>query len=867
MKEEEKQNFAKSLENSKIKDVKVEDEMKKSFIAYAMAVNVSRAIPDVRDGLKPVHRRILYAMNELGLSNDKPFRKCARIVGDVLGKYHPHGDSAVYEALVRLAQDFSIRCPLVEGHGNFGSVDGDPPAAQRYTEARLSKISAEMLRDIDKKTVDFYPNFDDTLEQPTVLPARYPNLLVNGSDGIAVGMATSIPPHNLGEVIDGTIALIDNPDITIEELMTYIPAPDYPTGGLVLARNSIKEAYRTGRGSAIIRAKTEIESANEHHNKDRIIITEIPYQVNKALLIENIANQVKDKRIEGIADIKEESDREGMRIVIDVKKDANAQVVLNTLFKQTSLQISNSMILLALHEGVPKVMNLKEILVAYVKHQESVVTRRVQYDLERAEERAHILKGLVIAQANIDEVVHIIKSSATTDEAMQRLMETFLLSEKQANAILEMKLRRLTSLEVDKLTAELEEKERLIVEYREILGDINKIREIIKTEMAEIKDKYNTPRRAEITYDYSDLDIADLIEKEDIIVSMTHEGYIKRMAVSEYKSQRRGGMGITAHKAKDDDFIENMFVTNTHIDLMFFTNKGKVYTLKGYEIPEAQRTARGRAIINLLQLESEEKVTTFLPLPEEREGLYLTLATKNGLIKKTDMSEFASIRKGGKIAINLIGDDELIGAVLSNGEEDVIVATRQGKCIRFSETDIRSMGRDTMGVRSIKLDDGDKVIDMAKVSDEDEILTISSEGYGKRTSPDDYRTQTRGGKGIKAGVFNDKTGELIGLKVITDPTSDIMIICDNGVVIRIHSDEVSKIGRNTQGVRVMKMKNDAKAVMVAVVPRDEDEEEGAEANAEVTENATEVNGEVADKNEVENAETTEQEVAEDTEQE
>ena len=742
MKEEEKQDFAKSLESSKIKPIKVEDEMKRSFIAYAMAVNVSRAIPDVRDGLKPVHRRILYAMNELGLSNDKPFRKCARIVGDVLGKYHPHGDSAVYEALVRLAQDFSIRCPLVEGHGNFGSVDGDPPAAQRYTEARLSKISAEMLRDIDKKTVDFYPNFDDTLEQPTVLPARYPNLLVNGADGIAVGMATSIPPHNLGEVIDGTVALIENPEITIDELMKYIPAPDYPTGGLILARNSIKEAYRTGRGSAVIRAKTEIESATDGHSRDKIIITEIPYQVNKAQLIENMANQVKDKKIEGIADIKEESDREGMRIVVEIKKDANAQVVLNTLFKQTALQTSNSMIMLALIDGVPKVMNLKEILVAYVKHQEDVVTRRTQFDLERAEERAHILKGLVIAEANIDEVVQIIKTSETSDIALQRLMENFELSEKQANAILEMKLRRLTSLEVDKLNDELAEKERLIVEYREILGDINKIRDIIKTEMLEVKEKYNTPRRAEITYDYSDLDVADLIEQQDVIISMTHEGYIKRLPVNEYKSQRRGGVGITAHKAKEDDFVENMFITNTHVELLFFTNLGKVYTLMGYEIPEAQRTARGRAIINLLQLDNGEKVTAFLPLPEDVKDTYLTLATKKGLIKKTNMEEFASIRKGGKIAISLLEDDELIGAELTEGKDDVIVATRQGKCIRFNEEDIRCMGRDTMGVRSIKLEGDDEVIDMSKVADDNQILTISSEGYGKLTSPDDYRTQT-----------------------------------------------------------------------------------------------------------------------------
>ena len=616
------QEFEKSLAKSKILPVNVEDEIKKSFIAYAMAVNVSRAIPDVRDGLKPVHRRILYAMGDgLGLYSDKPHRKCARIVGEVLGKYHPHGDSAVYDALVRLAQDFSINYPLVDGHGNFGSVDGDPAAAQRYTEARLSPIASQMLADIDKNTVDFYPNFDDTEMQPTVLPARFPNLLVNGSDGIAVGMATNIPPHNLNEVIDGVIAMIDNPDITIEELMKFIPAPDYPTGAILMGRAAVRHAYKTGRGGVILRAKTDIEEFN-NGTRSRIVVTELPYQVNKARLIEYIANLVKDKKIDGISDIKDESDRQGMRMVIDIKRDFNPQVVLNLLFKHTQLQVSNGIILLALVNGEPKVLNLKEILYYYIEHQKEVIVRRTKYDLEKAEERAHILEGLVIALTNIDEVVRVIRSSRDRVEATNNLIQQFILTEKQAQAILDMRLQRLTSLEVEKIRAELEELHKQIAYFKQVLSSTEMVLDIIKTELTAVKDKYGAPRRTELSLDYGEIDIADLIEREDILVSMTHTGYIKRMPVSEYKAQRRGGMGITAHKTKDEDFVENIFVSNTHDEILFFTNFGKVYSVKGYEIPEAERQARGRAIINLLQLSEGEKVSAVIPRPEIAKGLF-----------------------------------------------------------------------------------------------------------------------------------------------------------------------------------------------------------------------------------------------------
>ena len=839
IKEINKKDIDEMLAGTKVVDINVEGEIKKSFIAYAMAVNVSRAIPDVRDGLKPVHRRILFDMyNELSLTADKPYRKCALIVGDVLGKFHPHGDSSVYDALVRLGQDFSIRCTLVDGHGNFGSVDGDPPAAYRYTEARLSRIAGEMLRDIEKKTVDFYPNFDDTRDQPVVLPSRYPNLLVNGSDGIAVGMATSIPPHNLAEVINGTIALLDNPDMDIDELIEYIPAPDYPTGALVMGRAGIKKAYKTGKGNAIIRSRTEIEDMPG--GKSRIIVTEIPYQVNKAKLIESIADLVKQKRIEGISDVHEQSDREGMRIVIEVKKDVSPQVVLNLLFKHTQMQISNPMIMLALVDGVPKVLNLKEILEAYIKHQKDVVTRRTKYDLDKAQEREHILLGLVKALANIDEVVELLKKSRDRADAVVNLCDRFELSEKQANAILDMRLQRLTSLEVEKLQAELAELEKLITDLKDILANPQRVVDIIKTEMGEIRDKYADKRRSEISIDYSDLDIEDLIEQEDIVVTVTHDGYIKRMAVDEYRTQRRGGVGVTAMKAKEEDFVENVISTNTHVPLLFFSNKGKVYRIKGWQIPEAAKTSKGRAMINVLSLEEGEKINAYVPMPAGSTG-YLTMATKQGLIKRTSLEEFERIQTNGKIAISLTEGDELIGAQLTTGEDELLMASTGGKCIRFAESDVRPTGRTSQGVRSIKLAEGETVVDMTKVKDGVEVFTLTENGYGKRSDISEYSLQGRAGKGVKAGNLTEKTGNIVNLKLIDPENEDIIIIADNGITIRIHADEVSKMSRATQGVKVMRLKDEtAKVAACAVVPRSEDEEEpqaegeGAAEGGEIT---------------------------------
>lgn len=824
--------FKDTLAKSTIINREVEEELKKSFIAYAMAVNVSRAIPDVRDGLKPVHRRILYAMHDMGLYNDKGYKKCAKIVGEVLGKFHPHGDSSVYDALVRLAQDFSINFPLVDGHGNFGSVDGDPAAAYRYTEARLSRLSAEMLRDIEKETVDFYPNFDDTEMQPVVLPSRFPNILVNGSDGIAVGMATNIPPHNLSECVDGCIAVLDNPEITVDELMQYIPAPDYPTGAVLMGRAAIRQAYRTGRGGIVLRAKSEIEEF-ANGTRERIVVTELPYQVNKALLIKSIADLVKDKKIEGISDVKDESDRSGMRIVIDLKKDVNAQVVLNTLYKHTNLQVKNGIIMLALVDGEPKVLNLKEVLEHYLAHQESVIVRRTKYDLAKTEEREHIVKGLVIAQANVDRVIEIIKTSKDSAEAMASLMSEFELSEKQANAILEMKLRRLTALEVDKLKEELVELDRIIADLKDILANESRVKEIVKADLLNIREKYPSPRKTELSYDYGEIDIADLIEKEDIVISMTHSGYIKRLPVSEYHTQRRGGKGITAHKPKEEDFIENMFVSSTHDDILFFTNRGKVYSIKGYEIPEAQRTARGRAIVNLIQLGENEKVQAVVPLKEGTEG-YIAMATKRGLIKKTALTEFASIRKVGKIAISIVEGDELISVQLTGGHDEIIMASREGKCIRFNEEDVRPMGRGAQGVRSMNLGADDRLVDMAVIKPECEVITITENGYGKRSDIEDYRLQQRAGKGIKAGVFNEKTGKLVNLKLVGED-EDVMIIADSGIIIRVAAKDISKIGRNTQGVRVMKL-GEGKVAVVAVTPHGEEKEEEGEESAE-TENA------------------------------
>lgn len=799
------------VDNTTIIPVEIENEMKKSFMAYAMAVNVSRAIPDVRDGLKPVHRRILYTMYEDGLTNDKPFRKCATAVGSVLGRYHPHGDSAVYGALVRLAQDFSIRCPLIEGHGNFGSVDGDPPAAYRYTEARLSKIAAEMLRDIDKNTIDFVPNFDSTRQQPTVLPSRFPNLLVNGSDGIAVGMATNIPPHNLGEVIDATVALLHNPDITIEELIQILPAPDYPTGGLILGTKGIANAYTTGKGNIVVRARTEIE---DDGNRSRIIVFEIPYQVNKAELIIAIADLVKNKRVEGIADIKEESDKKGMRIVIEIKNNYQPQVVLNYLFKHTDLQTSYGVTFLALDNGTPKIMNLKQILSAYVDHQKNVVTRRTRFDLNRAEEREHIVKGLVVALANIDEVIKIIKASTDRQDASSKLQESFLLSDKQANAILDMRLQRLTSLEVEKLKEEQEQLLNTIVELKGILASEDKIKNIIATELLEIKEKYGEPRKSEVTQDLANIDIGDLIEQEDVVISMTHFGYIKRIPVDEYKSQHRGGMGVTAHKAKEEDFVENLFISNTHDDIMFFSNFGKVYTIKGYEIPEGQKQAKGRAVVNLLEVADGEKINTIMPMPKQTEG-YLVIATKSGMIKKTDIKEYANIRKSGKIAISLAEGDELISVQFSKGDDEILVASNEGKCIKFSENDVRPLGRDTMGVRAIDLADDDYLVDMIVLKPDTQIITVSANGYGKRSPQSEYRLQNRRGKGVKAGVFNAKTGRLVNLKQATED-EDIMMIADNGIIIRTPAKDISVIGRDTVGVKIMRLKDNAKVTCVAI---------------------------------------------------
>ena len=816
--------FKKTLEMTKLLDVEVDDELKRSFIAYAMAVNKSRAIPDVRDGLKPVHRRILYSMHEMGLYNDKAFRKCARIVGDCMGKFHPHGDSSVYDALVRLAQEFTISFPLVDGHGNFGSVDGDSAAAMRYTEARLTKLAAEMLRDLDKETVDFIPNFDGSEEEPTVLPARYPNLLVNGSDGIAVGMATNIPPHNLAEVIDGTIAMIDNPEITVDELMDYIPAPDFPTGGVIMGRSGIRQAYRTGQGKIVIRSKCEIEEYQSGgQTRSRIIVTEIPYQVNKAVLVKTIADMVKDKRLEGISDIRDESGRDGMRVVIEIKKDANAQVVLNTLYKKTKLQSSDGIILLALVENgtEPKTLNLQEILRYYLDHQKEVITRRTRFDLNKTEERAHIIAGLVLALANVDEVIRIIKASADKNSAIVGLTSAFELDEKQANAILEMRLQRLTSLEVEKLKDELQSLYRTIEDLKDILNNESRVMAIIRDDLVEIKNKYPSPRKTEISVDYGNIDDEDLIDREDVVISITHSGYIKRLPVAEYKAQGRGGRGITAHRPKDEDYVEKMFVCCTHDPLLLFSSKGKVYSMKGYEIPEANRTARGRAIVNIVQLDQGEKIEAVLPVLEDGTG-YLVMATERGLIKKTHTDEFKRIAKNGKIAIKIQEDDRLIAVRFTTGEDEVLIASKAGKCIRFAETDVRPTGRGTQGVRAISLGKDDVVVDMLVIDPAFDLFTLTSLGYGKRSKVDDYRLQSRGGKGIKAGVFNEKTGYLVSLKPVTDE-NDIMIITTAGIIIRMHADSISCIGRATRGVKVMNVK-DSLVATVDITERDDEAE-------------------------------------------
>ena len=809
----------------RIQPMHLEQEMKKSFIAYAMAVIIDRALPDVRDGLKPVHRRILYSMDELGLQPDKPFRKSARIVGDVLGKYHPHGDSSVYDAMVRLAQPFNMRYMLVEGHGNFGSVDGDSAAAMRYTEARMSRMATEMMADIDKDTVDFYPNFDETLMQPQVLPARFPNLLVNGSGGIAVGMATNIPPHNLGETIDGLIALIDDPEISVDELMQYIPGPDFPTGGIIMGKMGIASAYRTGRCRIVVRAKAEIEQYAA--NRSRIIVTEIPYQVNKARLVERIAELVHEKKIEGISDLRDETDRNGMRIVIELKKDVNANVVLNLLYKHTAMQDTFGAIMLALVDGEPKILTLKEMLSHYLEHQKQVVTRRTRYDLNRAKERLHILEGLIIALDHIDEIVDLIKKAANPPEAKAKLMERFQLSEKQAQAILDMRLQRLTGLERDKILEEDRQLRERVAYLQSVLDDDGLLLSIIKEEAIAVREKYSDERRTEITQMIDDIDLDDVIQVEDMAVTMTHFGYIKRLSPDTYRTQHRGGRGVMGQTTREEDFVESLFVTSTHAPIMFFTNLGRVLKIKCYAIPEAGRNAKGIPIVNLLQLQGGEKVTATVPLPKEPEGGYIVMATRQGVIKKTPVEEFDNIRRGGIIALSLREDDELISVSFSYGDDEFLIGSKKGKCVRFHEEDVRPMGRTATGVRAIQLDEDDQVVDMVKVVRDSTVLTVTELGMGKRTPEDQYPAHKRGGKGVFAMQLTDKTGDLACLRMAGDD-EDLMLIRDDGTLMRMPLDQVSVISRNTQGVRLMRVDEGTKIVSVAVVPHQEDEESAEE---------------------------------------
>ena len=810
---------------SDIKDkvivTELESEVKKSFIAYSMAVIINRALPDVRDGLKPVHRRILYDMNELGMTPDKPFRKSARIVGDVLGKYHPHGDSSVYGAMVRLAQDFNIRYMLVEGQGNFGSVDGDGAAAMRYTEARLSRLAMHLIGEIDKDTVDFYPNFDATLMQPAVLPARFPNLLVNGSSGIAVGMATNIPPHNLGEVVDAAVALIDNPDMDLDGLMEYIKGPDFPTGGTILGLSGIREAYYTGRGRIVVRAKSEIESLP--NGRDRIIINEIPYLVNKARLIAKIAELVHDKRIDGISDIRDESDRNGMRIVIDLKRDANAQIVLNLLYKHTQLQDTFGVIMLALVDNKPCILSLKEMLEYYIDHQVDVVTRRTKYELDKAEARAHILEGLLKALDNIDEVVRIIRSSQDTPTAKERLIDRFGFSDKQAQAILDMRLARLTNLEADKLQAEYDALQEKIAYYKLLLSDRTKLMEVIKEEILAIRNRFADERRTAISPIEGEIDIEDLIPKDSMVVTMTHFGYVKRLPQSTYRSQNRGGKGIIGMSTRDEDYVEKMYIVHSHSDMLYFTDRGRAYGLKCYEIPEASRTARGTAIVNLLQLEGGEKVTGMLPIPDRDSDDMLLMATKQGRIKKTALSEFSNLRNAGIIAINLVDDDELIGVELTDGNQEIMIATKKGKSIRFSENEVRMMGRNTQGVKSIELDEGDEVISLAIVDEDKQVLCITEKGYGKRTLIDEYRLQARGGKGVAVMKLSKKTGNLASVLMVSEE-DELMLITDDGTIIRTPITDVRIMGRTTQGVRLMRVADDAVIVDVDIVAEEDDDD-------------------------------------------
>ena len=810
--------MANLIEDTKLIQSEIHDEMKDSYIDYAMSVIVGRALPDVRDGLKPVHRRILYGMNELGVTPDKPHKKSARIVGEVMGKFHPHGDSSIYDAMVRMAQDFSIRYMLVDGHGNFGSVDGDGAAAMRYTEARMTPLALQMLRDIDKETVDFMPNFDEEEVEPTVLPSRFPNLLVNGSNGIAVGMATSIPPHNLNEVIDATVKLIDEPEATVEDLMKYVKGPDFPTGATILGKSGAKEAYRTGRGKVVVRANCEIEETNK--GRQQIVVTEIPYQVNKATLQEKIADLVKDKRLEGISAIRDESNRQGTRIVIELKRDANAQILLNRLYKHTQLQESFSMIMLALVDGEPKVLNLREILTEYLKHQKNVVTRRTQYDLAKAQARAHILEGLRIALDNIDEIIKIIRASY--NDAKENLMARFGLSDIQAQAILDMRLARLQGLEREKIEKEYEDLQKMIAYYLKLLANDDLLMGVIKEELLEVRGKYGDPRRTKIMADQGELDEEDLILEEKVAITLTYLGYIKRVSADTYKTQKRGGKGIMGVTTRGNDFVKSLIMTSTHDYLMFFTNTGKAHRIKAYEVPEAGRTARGTPAVNFLSLMQRERITAVIPIHEFAEDRYLLAVTKQGTIKKTPLSQFDTNRKSGLIAISLKDGDEMIGISETSGTDNVIIVTKNGKCICFSEQDVRPMGRIAGGVRAIKLEKGDEVVSMELVQPGEELLVVTRNGYGKRTPVEEYKVQVRGGKGMLTydkSKFK-KTGELVSAMVVGQD-DEVLLINSDGIIIRIKASDVSIFGRATQGVKIMKVKEAANIISVAKVINEE----------------------------------------------
>lgn len=821
--------------NQNIHDVNLASEMKTSFIDYAMSVIVARALPDVRDGLKPVHRRILYGMNELGVTPDKPHKKSARIVGDVMGKYHPHGDSAIYESMVRMAQPFSYRNMLVDGHGNFGSVDGDSAAAMRYTEARMSKLALEMIRDINKNTVDFQGNYDDSEKEPVVLPARFPNLLVNGTTGIAVGMATNIPPHNLREVIAALNLLMDNPDVTTNELMEVLPGPDFPTGGLVMGKSGIRRAYETGKGTITVRAKVEITQMP--NGKERILVTELPYMVNKAKLIERISELHRDKRVEGITDLRDESNREGMRIVIDVRRDVSASVILNNLYKLTALQSSFGINMLAIENGVPKILSLKRILVDYLEFQKEVITRRTEFEKKKAEARAHILEGLRIALDHIDEIIHIIRSSNSDDEAKQTMIERFAFSDRQAQAILDMRLRRLTGLEREKIENEYQDLLALIADLADILAKPERVVEIIRTELGEIGARFGDDRRTELLVgEVLSLEDEDLIEEEEVVITLTNKGYIKRLAKSEFRAQRRGGRGVQGMGVHDEDFVKTLVSCSTHDTLLFFTNQGKVYKAKGYEIPEYGRAAKGIPVINLLGIDSNELIQAIIPVSSQpTAGRYLFFTTKYGVVKRTEVTAFSNIRSNGLIAIGLKEGDELVNIVETNGENTIIIGTHDGYSVRFEESQVRDMGRTAAGVRGIKLREGDYVVGSSVISDNQEVLVITENGYGKRTAASEYPVKGRGGKGIKTANITEKNGPLAGLTTV-DGSEDILLITDKGVIIRFNVDSVSQTGRATLGVRLMKMEEDTKVVTMATVEPEEDEDVSeAQANTESSE--------------------------------